>query len=122
LHLFSASPELVAFGSRTYQRRSADTSALLVQLFEKFRVEGLAMSYTMEDFRRQFAKEHFGELTPQEQREALQRLSPDALREFLQAMSPEELLAGLSEEQVRRLSEQLATGRPGQPRKSRRKR
>ncbi len=84
----------------------------------------------MEDFRRQFAKEHFGELTPEEQREALQRLPPERRREVLQALPPEERLeglsledrlAGLSEEQVRRLSERLAD-RPGQARKSRRKR
>src|SRR5262249_43832571 len=33
LHLFSASPELVNFGRRVYQRRSANTGALLGELF-----------------------------------------------------------------------------------------
>src|SRR5262245_26261905 len=39
LHLFSASPELVEFGQTVYRRRSAETSLLLGQLFEKFRGE-----------------------------------------------------------------------------------
>jgi hypothetical protein len=36
LHLFSASAELVVFGSRAYRRRSEQTSLLLVQLFDRF--------------------------------------------------------------------------------------
>src|ERR1700722_7321822 len=35
LHLFSASPDLVAFGQGAYQRRSENTSQLLRQLFER---------------------------------------------------------------------------------------
>ena len=46
LHLFSASPELVGFGRGAYRRRSERTSLLLGQLFERFRAEGLAMTYT----------------------------------------------------------------------------
>src|SRR5262249_35229418 len=72
LHLFSASPDLVSFGRGAYQRRSEDTSALLGQLFDRLREEGFAVSYTMEDFQRQYAKEHFARLTPEEQREAFQ--------------------------------------------------
>ena len=34
LHLFSASPELVGFGGRTYERRSEQTSRVLEKLFE----------------------------------------------------------------------------------------
>jgi hypothetical protein len=140
LHLFSASPELIGFGQGAYRRRSEETSLLLRQLFERFQAEGFAMSYTMEDFKRDYIKEHFGLLTPEEKRQALERLSPEDLREVLQALPPEERLAGLSpearlaglspearlaglsEEQVRQLLEQLAAGRPGQPRKPRRKR
>jgi hypothetical protein len=122
LHLFSASPDLVAFAGGAYRRRSEDTSGLLAQLLERFREEGLAMSYTMEDFRRDYAKEHFARLTPQEQREALERLSPEQRREVLQALPPEDRLAGLSEEQLRQFLDQLAARRAAQPRKPRRKR
>jgi len=131
LHLFSASPDLVGFGSGAYQRRSAQTSRLLGQLFERLQEEGFAMSFTMEDFNRQYIKDHFARLTPEERREALERLSPEDRREVLQALPPEERLAGLSpearlaglsDEQIRQLRKQLATGRRGQPRKPRRER
>ena len=45
---------------------------LLEQLFERFQGEGFAMTFTMEDFKRQYVKEHFAKLTPQEQQEVLQ--------------------------------------------------
>jgi hypothetical protein len=121
LHLFSASPELVAFGGGSYRRRSEQTSRLLGQLFERLRGEGLAVAFTMEDFNRQYIKEHFPRLTPEEQREALERLSPEHRREVLRSLPPEDRLAGLSAEQVRRYLDDLTTGGPVQPRKSRRK-
>jgi hypothetical protein len=110
LHLFSASPDLIGFGSGAYRRRSENTSALLRQLFERLQGEGIAMSYTMEDFQRQYVKEHFAELTPEER------------REVLESLPPEERLAGLSEEQIRQFLERLAAGRAAKPRKPRRKR
>jgi hypothetical protein len=140
LHLFSASPDLVDFGRSSYQRHSENTSALLRQLLERFQEEGVAMTFTMEDFQRQYAREHFAKLTPEEQREALERLSPEQRREVLQALPPEERLAGLSpearlaglspearlaglsDEEVRQLLDQRAASRAAQPRKSRRKR
>jgi hypothetical protein len=121
LHLFSASPELVAFGQGAYQRRSEETSLLLRQLFERFREEGFAMSYTMEDFKRDYVKEHFAQLTPEEQREALQALPPEKQREVLQALPPEKLLGVLSPEQIRQYLDQLTAGKPAGPRKPRRK-
>jgi hypothetical protein len=113
LHLFSTSPELVGFAGGAYRRRSRQTSRLLNQLLKRFREEGFAMTYTMEDFNRQYAKEFFAELSPQEQREALERLSPERRRELLQSL--------LSEEEVRQLVDQLTAGRAAKPRKSRRK-
>ena len=62
---------------------------LLSQLFETFRGEGLTMAFTMEDFRRQMAKEHFPRLTPEERREALELLSPEERRKTLQSLPPE---------------------------------
>jgi hypothetical protein len=109
LHLFAASQDLVEYGGNAYRRRSEETSLLLAQLFERLREEGFAMSYTMEDFKREYIKEHLPRLTPQEQ------------EEVLQSLPPERRLAGLSEEQVRRLLDQLAAGRASEPRKRRRK-
>jgi hypothetical protein len=117
LHLFSASPELVGYASGTYRQRSDNTSALLKQLFEKFRGEGLTMPFTMKDFQRQFVREHFPQLTPEEQEEVLKSLPPEVR---LAGLPPEQRLAGLSAEQieqVRRYLDQL----PAAPRKPRRK-
>ena len=122
LHLFSASPDLVEFGSSAYRQRSENTSALLRELFERLEGEGLTMSYTMEDFQRQYAKEHFRQLTPEERREALESLPPEERRDVLQSLPAEELLAVLSAEQLRQHLNQLTAGRPAQPRKPRRKR
>jgi hypothetical protein len=145
LHLFSASPDLVGYGGGAYQRRSENTSALLDELFERLQREGLAMSFTMEDFQRQYVKEHFPQLTPEERREVLQSLPPEERRKFLQALPPEEprevlqalppadrrkflqalppeeLLAVLSAEQIREYLDQVAGGRAAQPRRPRRK-
>jgi Mg/Co/Ni transporter MgtE len=133
LHLFSASPELVSYGRGAYQRRSEQTSRLMEQLFEKLRGEGFAVAFTMEDFNRQYIKEHFPRLTPEEQREALARLSPEhrrevlrslpaeERREVLRSLPAEELLAALSAEQIREHLDRLTAGRPEQPRKARRK-
>jgi hypothetical protein len=121
LHLFSASPELVGFGGMSYRRRSKNTSAMLEQLLETFQREGFSMSFTMEDFQRQYAREHFGQLTPEEQRATLEQLSPERLQEILQALPPEERLAGLSPEQIQEYLERLKSTQPAEPRKPRRK-
>ncbi len=97
------------------------------------------MAFTMEDFNRQYIKEHFAQLTPEERKEALQALPPDERKEVLQALPPEERLAGLppeerlaglppeerlaglSAEEIRQYLERMTTERPTAPRKPRRK-
>jgi hypothetical protein len=118
LHLFSASPELVGFGRTAYQRRSPNTSELLGQLLENLRGEGLTMSYTMQDFKRDMTARYLQELSPRERREVLQTLpaqkrrtflsslSPEERREFLDAFAVEERLAGLSPEEIRQFLDQ----------------
>ena len=72
------------------------------------------MSFTMEDFKRQYVKEHFARLTPEEQREALQALPPEEQQEVLQALPPEKRLAGLPPEQrLAGLSAEQIRGVPG---------
>jgi hypothetical protein len=125
LHLFSAAPDLVEFGGRSYERRSEQTSRLLNQLFEMLRGEGFAMSYTMEDFNREYNRKLFlklTKLTPEERREALESLAPDERQEVLQSLPVGELLTLLSAEQVKQLRDQLLAGPVPQSRKSRRKR
>ena len=109
LHLFSAAADLVEFGRSAYQRRSEQTSRLLGQLFERLRGEGFAVAFTMEDFNRQYIKEHFAQLTPEER------------EQVLQALPAEERLAGLSPEQIQGYLDRLNAQRPATPRKPRRK-
>ena len=67
------------------------------------------MSFTMEDFKRQLAKEYFPKLPPEEQ------------EKVLQSLPPEKRLAGLSPEQIREYLDRLTGGRRAPPRKLRRK-
>jgi len=121
LHLFSAAPDVVEFGRGAYRRRSEQTSRLLGQLFERLRGEGIAVSFTMEDFNRQYIKEHFARLTPEEQRQALEALPPEKQQEVLQSLPPERRLAGLSAEQIRQYLDELTAQRTAGARKPRRK-
>jgi hypothetical protein len=121
LHLFSASPDLVGFGRSAYRQRSPRVSRVLGQLLERFQAEGFAMSYTMEDFERDYFKKHFVKLTPEQRREIVQALSPQERREVLQALPAEERLAGLPAEQIQQYLDQLTAGRPAEPPKPRRK-
>lgn len=121
LHLFSASPELVGYGSRAYPQRSEQTSRLLLEVFEAYRAEGMAMPYTMEDFNRQFAQKHFRRLTTEQWVEAFQTLPPEERQEMLRALPLDERLAGLSAEQIRPYLERLAGDESRSARKPRRK-
>ncbi len=145
LHLFSASPDLVGFGGRAYQRHSGSTSGLLIQLFEGLHAEGFPMPYTMEEFQRQFVKDHFPKLTPEEQKDVINSLPPEmrkdvvksmpteeqkdvinslppeALEDVIKSLPPEERLAGLTEEQIRQYLDRLPAERAVAPRKPRRK-
>ena len=133
LHLFSASAETVGYGAGHYEQRSHDTSSLVGRLLGNYQGEGVAMSYTMADYRRDTAKEYFKELTPREQREVLQSLAPEQQREVLRGLSPEkqrkvlqgltpdERLAGLSAEEIAKYLKKLQSQRPSQKSKPRRK-
>jgi hypothetical protein len=125
LHLFSASPELVDFGRGAYRRQSGTTSLVLGQLLESLEGEGFAMSFTIEDFKRELFQKHFAKLTPEERRKVVRSLPPEeqqtVLQELLLGLPPEQRLAGLSEEEIRQYLERLTAGGPAKPRKPRRK-
>ncbi len=110
LHLFSAAGEQVIYARNHYRPRSEQTSTLLNELLRRYQAEGIVVGYTMEDFKRDYIKEHFPELTPTEKQEVLQKLSL------------EERLAGLSPEEIERFLEQRKAERPSRSRKPRRKR
>ncbi len=79
------------------------------------------MPYTMEDFRRQFVKDHFPELTPEERKDVIKSLPPEEQQDVIKSLSPETRLAGLTEEQIREYLNRLPAERPSAPRKPRRK-
>jgi hypothetical protein len=138
LHLFSASQEQVRYGAEHYRQHSNETSTLLHRLFEQYRKEGVHMPYTMEDFRRDYVKDHLKDLTleeriaglslepllallPVEQRvaglssEQLLALLP--VEQRVAGLSPEQLLAGLSPEAKEALRKQLQGNQPPAPSK-----
>jgi len=121
LHLFSASPELVGFGRGAYRQRSEKTGRLLRQLIDKYRGDAI-MSFTWEDFEHWYIKDHFAQLTPEEQRETVERLPVEQRREMLKSLPAEERLADLSTEQIRQYLDQRTAGRSAEPHKARRKR
>ena len=85
------------------RQRSARTSSLVYQLFEQYRKEGANMPYTMEDFGRDFAKEHLKDLTPEERLEGLsaeERLKGVPAEKRLEGLSPEEIAALLKRYQA----------------------
>jgi hypothetical protein len=94
LHLFSAVPEIVRFGAAHFERHSPDGSSVINELFSHYKIEGIDMPYTMEDFRRYYIKERLKELTPEER---LEGLPPE---ERLKGLPPEERLKGLPPEEL----------------------
>jgi hypothetical protein len=110
LHLFSGNADAVGFGAKHYRRRSAESSSLLDQLVSSYRGEGIAMPYTMADFKRDYIAEHFPELTEEERQEVLQKLAP------------EERLKGLSPQEIESYLNKLRAGLPAPRRRPRRKR
>lgn len=85
LHLFSAGEDRVQYGAEHYQFPTDDASTILNQLVDQYRQEGLTMPYTMEDFRKEIARENLDKLTPEER---------------LEGLSPEQRLAGMTPVQI----------------------
>jgi hypothetical protein len=118
LHLFSAAPEQAQFGAAHYKLRTDDSSTLLGRLFAMYRKEGLDMPYTMEDFRRDYVREHLKDLTPEELLAAVpveKRVAGLSPEERLKNLTPEELLKGLTSEQIAALEKRLKRDGPAQP-------
>jgi hypothetical protein len=83
LHLFSARTDLLRYGATHYRLRSEETSTLLLQLFERYRLEGALMPDMLQELARETIEEILRKLPPEER---LKGLSTDDL---LAALSPE---------------------------------
>lgn len=108
-NLFSGIQAKVASGAAQYRHRGGDVSSILNQLFEYYQLEGIVMPYTMEDFRRDYFREHLdqflGLLTPEEVMQrfsAEERLRGLPAEEVLQRFSPEQIQAYLDRQKKQR--------------------
>jgi hypothetical protein len=106
LHLFSAQKDLVRYGVEHYRLRSPETSTLLLQLFQRYRLEASLMPDLLE----QFAEETIKELL--EKLPAKKRLAGLSPEERLAGLSPDELLAALSPEVRAALAQRLEDKAP----------
>ena len=90
--IYSADPDKVMAGRQQYRPHTEDMSTLMKELFEQYKLEGIRMSYTWVDYRRDLARENLHELTPEERlvglspEERLRGLSLDELDAYLQRM------------------------------------
>jgi hypothetical protein len=106
--LFSAKREAVAHARGQYRPHQPDMSTVVQQLFENYQLERIDMPYTMQDFQRDYVREHLDLLSPDE---LLKRFTPDerlkgiSLDERLKGIPSDERLKGISlEERLKGLS------------------
>lgn len=105
-HLFSALTPQVEYAIGHYEQHSPRTSSLLRQLFERYREEGLSMSYTMEDFEREVKEEMLAKMTLKER---LEGLSPE---QRMQGLPPEQRMQGLPPEVIEQYLKSLKSESP----------
>ncbi len=92
--LFSGVAEKVHYGFSQYKSRQRALRPVLNNLFASYQLEGIAMPYTVEDFKREVKEELLASMTPEER---LQGLPPEAR---LQGLPPEALLKRLNRKQI----------------------
>ncbi len=112
--LFSASPEKVTFGMRNYQWK-IPASRVVNNIAKKYLEEEVFMTYTMEDFNREFREELLESITKEEFLEYMRSLPSEnpqkrhyieyclkglIAEQLLKGLSAEQLLKGLSAEQL----------------------
>jgi hypothetical protein len=110
LHLFSASGESFAYGARHYRLRSAETSSLLFQLFQRYREEALTMPDMLEELTRETIDQILKNLPVEKRLEGVpveKRLEGVPVEKRLEGVPVEELLAGLSPQTREALARRL---------------
>ncbi|HLA35840.1 MAG TPA: hypothetical protein VJ001_13335 [Rhodocyclaceae bacterium] len=99
-----ANPVKVNQAAGLYHVHQSEMSTIVGQLFENYQLEGIAMPYTIQDFQRDYVRDHLNLLSPDE---VLQRYSPDerlknlSPLERLRDLSPTERLDGLSLDEIK---------------------
>lgn len=99
--MFSGVAEKVRYGAKQYDWRKKELSQYINTLFNYYKVEGISMPYTVEDFMREEDERLLAKLTPEQ---LLKKLSPQKLLEklpaekLLEKLPPEARLKGLPPE------------------------
>ncbi len=91
--LFSAKPENVKYGADHYRWRTA-VSSVIDDLFNNYNLEGVTMSYSIEDYQRDYLLDNLYKLSPEDR---LKGLGPDDL---LRRLTPDDRLKGLAPEDL----------------------
>ena len=92
--LFCGQNQGFRYGDQHYHWHCSSERAVLNQLYELYQREGVVMPYTMEDFEKDFTREHLHLLPPEER---LKGLPPE---ERLKGLPAEERLKGLTLETI----------------------
>ena len=77
----------VSYGKKHYSWHQPDLSTVINKLYSYYRLEGITMAYTMDDYRRETAQEVLSTLTPK------QRIDGLSAKELLSALTPSQLKA-----------------------------
>jgi len=99
--LFSAKPEAVMQARNQYQLHESRISTIVQQLFEYYQQERMNMSYTIQDYQKDYVREHLDLLSTDDR---IKDLSPD---EVLKRYSPDDIIDSLSPEYRKALLEKL---------------
>ncbi len=110
--LFSAIVDKVQYGASHYKLRQRDLSTVFNNLFASYRLEGITMPYTVEDYKRELKEEVLASMTPEELlkrvplEDRLKGLPPE---ELLKIIPPEEFLKRLTREEIEAYLKKLST-------------
>ncbi|MGH8557965.1 MAG: hypothetical protein ACRESZ_10990 [Methylococcales bacterium] len=99
--LFSAKPQAVLEARQAYRVHQLEMSTIVQQLFESYQREKFVMSYTVQDFQKDYVRDHLNLLSPDE---VLKHFSPD---EVLKRFSPDDIVNHLSAQKLEKLREKL---------------
>lgn len=117
-HLFSHVANKVKYGAEHYYHK-LNKSSVVNQLYEQYKLEGIDMPYTLEDFEKDYTKGHLHFLNADERLEGLsatervkglpatERVKGLSATERLDGLSATERLKGLSKEELLTCLQQL---------------
>ena len=117
-HLLSGHEPSVAFGLEHYQMHDATLYNILNDLKRVYSLEGIEVPYTVDDYKREVARELLKSMSPKERlegispRERLEGISPSERlegippRDRLEGMTLQERLEGMSVEEIERFLKQ----------------